>query len=128
MTFSSARNLEHPRQPFSGMGKQVGRYLLRCTFGYDQAATFAALRPQIDHPIRALDHVQIVLDHNQRAAAVDQLAEGRQQLGNIVEVQPGGRFVQDLEHPAGLRGLGVGVGRAHLRQVGGQLDALRLAA
>jgi hypothetical protein len=69
-----------------------------------------------------------VLDDDQRAAAVDQLAEGGQQLGDIVEVQAGGGLVEDVEDAAGLRGLGGGVGGAHLGQVRGQLDALRLAA
>ena len=74
---------------------------------------FAALRPQIDHPVGALDHVQVVLDHDQRSAAVDQLLERRQQLRYIVEVQSRRRLVQNVEHAAGLRRLGRRVRRAH---------------
>ncbi len=110
------------------MRVQIPRNLLRRAFGHNTAAAFAALRPQVDHPVGALDHVQIVLDHDQRTATVDQLPKGRQQLGNIVKVQPGRRLVQNVKHAAGLRGLDVGVDRAHLRQMRRQLHALRLPA
>jgi hypothetical protein len=48
----------------------------------------AALRAQVDHPIGGADHVEIVLDDQQAAAVFDQPLEGRQQLGDVVEVQP----------------------------------------
>ena len=49
---------------------------------------------------------------------LDQLAEGRQQLGDVVEVQAGRRLVEDVEQAlAAERG-----------QVRGDLDPLRLAA
>ena len=57
--------LQHLRQPFSRVRVQVGGNLFGCAFGNDFAAAFAAFRSQIDHPIGALDHVQIVLDHDQ---------------------------------------------------------------
>src|SRR6185437_15493075 len=71
---------------------------------------------------------QIVLDHDERSAAIDQLAQGGEQLGYVVEVQTGGWLVQYVEDATGLRRPGGCVGRAHRRKVRSQLDALRFAA
>jgi hypothetical protein len=49
---------------------------------------------------------------------LDQLVQHFQQLGDVVEVQAGGRFVEDVERAAG----------GALGQLLGELDALRLAA
>ena len=62
-----------------------------------RAAAVAAFRTQVDHPIRALDHFQIVLDDQHAAAVLDQPLEGIQQLGDIVEVQAGGGLVEDVQ-------------------------------
>ena len=59
-----------------------------------------------------------MLDHHHRVAQVDQAIEHVQQLGQIVEVQAGGRLIQQVERSAG-----VGPGK-----LGGQLDPLGLAA
>ena len=56
---------------------QIAGYFFRRALGHNVAAAFAAFRAQIDYPIRAFDHVQVVLDHDQRSAAVYQLAERR---------------------------------------------------
>jgi len=40
--------------------------ILRPTFGHDSATHVAAIRPHVDDPIRTLDHIQIVLDHQDR--------------------------------------------------------------
>jgi hypothetical protein len=48
----------------------------------------AALRPKIQHPVRRLDHLQIVLDHDHRIALADQRVEDREQLAHILEMQP----------------------------------------
>ena len=59
-----------------------------------------------------------MLDDQQAVAGLQQLAERGEQLGDVVEVQPGRRLVEDVEHAvAGVR-----------RQVRRDLDPLRLAA
>ena len=78
----------------------------------------AALGAQVDHPVGAADHVQIVLDDQDAAAVFDQALEGRQQLGDVVEVQAGGGLVEDEQRAVA----------GGLRQVRGQLHALRFAA
>ena len=60
----------------------------------DTAAGFAALRTQIDDPIGCTNDVQVVLDHQQRVPGIDQPPEGTQELCDIVEMQPGGRFIK----------------------------------
>jgi hypothetical protein len=59
-----------------------------------------------------------VLDHYDGVAQIDQAIEDVEQLGQIVEMQAGGRLVEQVERPSG-----VGSGK-----LGGQLDPLRLAA
>ena len=83
----------------------------------DVAAVLARLRPKVDHPVGGLDNVQIVLDDHHRVAEVYQAVEHVEQLGQVVEVQPRRRLVQQIE-----RAPGVGP-----REFGGQLHALGLA-
>ena len=59
-----------------------------------------------------------MLDHHDRVAQIDQPVEHVQQLGQIVEVQAGGRLVEQVERSAGVGP----------RKLGGQLDPLGLAA
>ena len=50
-------------------------------------AADAAFRAEVDHIIRGLDDVEIVLDDEQAAAVVDQRAEGGEKFVDVVEVQ-----------------------------------------
>ena len=68
--------------------------LLRRAGGDHVAALLARLGPEVDHPIGRLDHIQVVLDHDHRVAQIDQPIEHVEQLGQVVEVQAGGRLVQ----------------------------------
>jgi hypothetical protein len=67
-----------------------------------------------------------VLDHHHRVPGIEQLAEAAHQLGDVVEVQAGGRLVEEEERAAPGRRLRRPRGR--LRQEAGELQALRLAA
>ena len=68
--------------------------------------------------VRGLDHVQVVLDDDDRVALVHQQVEHVQQPARVFEVEPRRRLVQDVERPAG----------AAAGQLPGQLHPLRLAA
>ena len=72
----------------------------------------------VDDPVDVLDDVQVVFDDDDRVAQVRQPVHDRKQFGDVVEVQPGRRFVQQVQRPAG-------VGSGQLR---GQFDPLGLAA
>ena len=68
--------------------------------------------------IGSLDHVEIVFDYQQRAARVDQRAKRREQFVDVVEVQTGGRLVEDVER----------FRAGSLEQVRREFDALCLTA
>ena len=90
------------------------------------AAGLAAFGPEVDHPVGRADHVEVVLDHDHRVPGVEQLAQRAHQLGDVVEVQAGGRLVEQVQRalarqPLCRRADGLG-------QEAGQLQALRLAA
>ena len=76
------------------------------------------IRPQVDDPIRRRDQIEMMLDHQQRVARVHQAAQHTQQVGHVREVQPRGRLVEQEQRSS----------RCRASQLGGQLDALGLAA
>ena len=106
------------RQSQPGCRRLVSRNFLRRALAHDETAAVAAFRPEIDDPVAGLDHVEIVLDDHNRVAAIDEAVQDFQQAANVLEVQAGGRLVENVHGASG--GL--------LDQFAGQLDALRLAA
>jgi len=96
----------------------MGRHLLRPTRRDDLAALVPALRPQVDDPVGGLDDLQVVLDYDDDVADIGQAMQDIQELADIVEVQPGGRLVQDVQGPAG----------APFAEFPRELDPLRLPA
>ncbi len=93
------------------------------------AARIAALGPQVDDPVGRAHDVEVVLDHQERVPGLDEAAERAQQLCDIVEVQTGGRLVEQ-EQRAARGGLLPGRRALHgvLRQMARELQPLRLAA
>src|SRR5690606_34405947 len=73
---------------------------------------------QIENPIGGLDDLEIVLDHDDRIALIDEFVEHFEQLGDVVKVQAGRWLIQDVERLASRLA----------RQFLGKLDTLRLAA
>src|ERR1700722_16083138 len=69
------------------------RNLIGRSLGHDLAAAVATLGPQVDHPIGAADHIQVVFDNQDASAVLDQALEGCQQFRDVVEVQAGGGLV-----------------------------------
>ncbi len=92
--------------------------LFRGAGGDDAAAAVAALGAQIHDPVGGLDHVQVVFDHHHRVALVAQPVQHRQQVLDVVEVQPGGGLVEQVQSAPGV------ASRELLRQ----FHPLRLAA
>jgi hypothetical protein len=62
---------ENPSQPLPCVRMQIAGYFFGRAFSHNVSAAFAAFGAEIDDPVRALDHVEVVFDYDQRAAAVD---------------------------------------------------------
>ena len=91
----------------AGVGGGVGGDLFGGAGGDDLASACAALGTHVDDPVGGFDDVEIVLDDEQGAAAFDELAEGGEELGYVVEVEAGGGLVEDVEGAAAGFGCGV---------------------
>ena len=96
----------------------TSRHVLRRPLGDQPTTPFAGLRTHVDHPVGRLDHVEIMFNHDDRIAEIDQSIQHVEQLGHVVEVQAGRRLVEQEQRPA----------RVGARQFGRELDALGLAA
>src|SRR3954468_16837377 len=112
------RGLDEVRQEAPGVRVRDASDLLGRARGDHAAALLAALRPHVDEAVGGLDDVEVVLDDHDRVALVDEAVQHLEQALDVGEVQAGRRLVEDVQRRAG-RDLG---------QLGGQLDALRLAA
>src|SRR6266478_6899401 len=94
-------------QERSGVRTGYLGYLFRCALGHEQTSAYASLGPQIDHVVSRLDHFQIVFDHQYTVPALNQLIEHSKKRWNVVEMQSGGRFVENQKcMPAGTTVLG----------------------
>src|SRR3984893_2553041 len=105
-------------QELPGVGiRRHGDFLGRA-LGHDLTAAVAALGSEVDDIVGGLDHVEVVLDHDDGVAGVRQPAEHFEQALDVVEVEPRCGLVEDVERAAG----------GPARQFLGELDALRFAA
>ena len=100
----------------------------------DAPAGVAALRAEVYHPVGLGDDVEVVLDHDDRVAGVDQPVQHARQLLDVGHVQADGRLVEHVERVPDLARrvraappASSPFGRT-LDKLGHQLDALRLAA
>ena len=76
--------------------------LLRRALCDDGAAACAALRTHVDEPVGVANDVEIVLDDEDGIAQAHQPLQDFQQLAHVVEVQAGGRLVQQVERASRL--------------------------
>ena len=115
--WSDARS-STPREVAAGprlgrRGDRLGRALR-----HQPPAAVAALGPEVHDPVAVPDHVEVVLDHDHRVAARDQVVEHLEQPLHVGEVEADGGLVEQVERrPA-----------AALGQLARDLEALRLAA
>ena len=84
------------------MGAWVACDLLRRADRNYLTAAGAAFRSEIDHPIGGLDDIEIVLDDDHRVAVIAQAVQDLKQLLDVVEVQTGGRLIEDVERLTGV--------------------------
>src|SRR5690606_8343967 len=100
------------------MGALAARDRLRRSDGHDLAARRAGLGPEVDHVVGVADDVEMMLDHDDGIAALDELAQEAEQPLDVDEVEARRRLVEQVERAAGgLAG-----------ELLGELHALGLAA
>jgi len=75
---------------------------LRGAFCDDAAAAGTAFGTQIDDPVGRLDNIQVVLDNDHAVAMFRKTMQHAQKQTNILEVQAGCRFVQNVEGTTGV--------------------------
>ncbi len=98
------------------------------TFRHHVTTRIAAFGAQVNQPITGANHIQIVLNHNQRMTTFQQLAQGAHQLGDVVKMQTGGGLIEQKQSALLGNRLFAGSGRfGSTRQEPSQLQTLRLA-
>ncbi len=73
---ADAVGAEDLAQELAGVARRDPGDLLRRALGDHQATARAALRPHVHDPVGGLDHVEVVLDDDDRVALVDQVRRG----------------------------------------------------
>ena len=63
-------------------------------FSDDLASVFTAFGTEVDDPVGVADYVQVVLDDDDRVAQVGKTMQDLEQLADIVEMEPGSRFIK----------------------------------
>jgi hypothetical protein len=62
----------------AGVGCLVAGNILRCACDDNLTAAGATFRSQINNPVGGLDHIQVVLDHDDGIAVIAQAVQYRQ--------------------------------------------------
>ena len=86
--------------------------------GDDLPALGAAFGAEVDEPVGVADDLEVVLDDEEAGAFFDELFEGVEEAGDVVEMEAGRGFVEQVQG-AFVGGLG---------EMGGEFDALGFAA
>src|SRR5262249_21180165 len=115
--FAAGSAIEYGPQCLASVRSPDPGYFFRCALSHDPAAFLAALRPQVDDPVRALNNVQVMFDYYYGIAERNKLMQHLEQPAYIFEMQAGGRLIQYVDCPA----------RRSLGQLAGQLDSLGFA-
>src|SRR5205823_13114990 len=108
--------------------------LLRRTGPDEIAASFATFRSQIDNPVGALDHLEIVFNNNHRITRVAQLHQHLKQFLNVGELQSCRRLIENVKGAPGCLfsklcgefyalGFPTGESRSEERRVGKECQA-----
>ena len=85
-----------------GMRGGIGGDLFGGAGGDDLPTLVAAFRAEVNHPVGGLDDIQVVFDDDDGVAVIAQPVQDQQQLFDVVEVQAGGGFIEDVQRVAGI--------------------------
>src|SRR5205823_4446169 len=85
----------HSLKKASGVAGLARGDLFGYSLGNDLPAFVPGFRPEIDDPIRAFDHIEVVFDDEHGMTGVNQTLKNFEQQADIVEVQAGGGLVEE---------------------------------
>src|SRR3990172_6890768 len=89
-------------QIFSGMRPLDLGHLFGRALSHDLAPLFPAFGPKVDEVICRLDDIHVMLDDDDCVAAVHEAVKDMDQLPDIIKMQAGRRFIQEIEDVPGL--------------------------
>jgi len=93
--------LEHLLEVAPRVRRGMSRHLFRRSRDHDFAALIATIRTEIDDPIGAADHVEVVLDHQNRVPLIHKALDHIHELVHVVEAQTRGGLIDEIERLAG---------------------------
>ena len=68
-------------------------HFFRCALGHDLAPLFPAFGSKVNEVVGRLDDIHVVLDDDDRIAAVHEAIEDMDQLPGVIEMKPRRRFI-----------------------------------
>jgi hypothetical protein len=89
------------------MRRRTLRDLFRRPRDHQHPARRATFRPEINDPVGAFDDFEVVLDDEQAVAFVDEALQQFHQQRDVIEVQAGGRFVEQEQAAGALLCFGI---------------------
>ena len=92
--------LEDFLQVVAGVAAFFAGYFLGGSHGHDFAAGVAAFGAHIDEPVGGFDDFQVMFNDDDGVALVDQLVQHFEKFFDVVEVEAGGGFVEEIERAA----------------------------
>ena len=117
-------------QEWGGGGGRVGE-VFGGARGDDAAAIRAGVRADFEEPIGGLQDVEVVLNHHDTVATVNEGLEDSEETFDVVAMQAGGRFVEQEQGSScgrGLGGWGRGVGGGIGAEITNEFETLGFAA
>src|SRR5262249_25228915 len=102
---------------FSSVTPRRLRNLFRRPLRQNLSSTLPAFGTKVDDPIGRLNHVEIVLNDQQRIAGIAQPEQHFEQFGHVVKMQPSRRLIQNVKRTPSRFAM----------QLRRELDALRFA-
>src|SRR5919204_3412972 len=84
-------------QRLSGIGPFLPRHLFWSALSDNTSAVLAAFGAEVDDPVCIPNHVQIVFDDDHCVAKVRQSVQNIKQFLDIIEMQAGGGFIEQIE-------------------------------
>ena len=100
---SSLASLQYPFKELARVGTGIGSHVFRPPRHQDPPPFIAARRAQVDDPVSGRDDLHVMLDLDNGVARVGRAVQDFKKLADVVEVQPGGRLVQDIQRAAGAQ-------------------------